>query len=47
MRTLKVDDVLLIPAGMFQLATNTGADGGAELATNTDEKGNPLVTMVK
>jgi quercetin dioxygenase-like cupin family protein len=45
--TLKVGDVLFIPAGTIHTAKNVGTGSGAELATYVVEKGKPLVVMVK
>lgn len=45
--TLKVGDVLFIPARTIHAARNPGRTNGAELATYLVEKGQPLLTMVK
>jgi quercetin dioxygenase-like cupin family protein len=45
--TLKVGEVLFIPAGAIHSATNVGTGKGAELSTYIVEKGKPLLTMVK
>ena len=45
--TLKVGDVLFIPAGVVHSAKNVGSDNGAELATYIVEKGKPLLTLAK
>ena len=45
--TLKVGDVLFIPAGVVHSAKNVGSGNGAELATYIVEKGKPLLTLVK
>ena len=45
--TLKVGDVLFIPAGVVHSAKNVGSGNGAELATYVVEKGKPLVTVAK
>ena len=45
--TLKVGEVLFIPAGTVHAAKNVGSGNGAELATYVVEKGKPLVVMVK
>ena len=45
--TLKVGEVLFIPAGTVHAAKNVGSGDGAELATYIVEKGKPLVVMVK
>jgi quercetin dioxygenase-like cupin family protein len=45
--TLKVGEVLFIPAGTIHAAKNVGSGNGAELATYVVEKGKPLVVMVK
>jgi quercetin dioxygenase-like cupin family protein len=45
--TLKVGDVLFIPAGTIHTAKNVGTGSGAELATYVVEKGKPVVVMVK
>jgi mannose-6-phosphate isomerase-like protein (cupin superfamily) len=44
--TLKVGDVLFIPAGMIHSARNVGSGNAAELATYIVEIGNPLLTLV-
>ena len=44
--TLKVGDVLFIPAGVAHTAKNVGTGNGAELATYIVEKGKPLVELV-
>jgi quercetin dioxygenase-like cupin family protein len=44
--TLKVGDVLFIPAGTVHSAKNVGSGNGAELATYVVEKGKPLLTLV-
>jgi len=41
--TLKVRDVLFIPAGTIHAAKNVGSGNGAELATYVVEKGKPLL----
>ena len=43
--TLKVGDVLFIPAGTIHAAKNVGSGPAAELATYVVEKGKPLVTV--
>ncbi|MDO9374254.1 MAG: cupin domain-containing protein [Ferruginibacter sp.] len=45
--TLKVGEVLFIPAGTVHSAKNVGSGNGAELATYIVEKGKPLVEAVK
>ena len=45
--TLKVGDVLFIPAGRIHAAKNVGSGNGAELATYVVEKGKPLLTLAK
>jgi len=45
--TLKVGDVLFIPAGAIHAAKNVGSGNAAELATYIVEKGKPLVVLVK
>jgi len=45
--TLKVGDVLFIPAGTVHAAKNLGTVKGAELATYVVEKGKPLLTVVE
>jgi quercetin dioxygenase-like cupin family protein len=45
--TLKVGDVLFIPAGVIHSAKNVGSGRGAELATYFVEKGKPLVVPAK
>ncbi len=45
--TLKVGEVLFIPAGTIHAAKNVGSGNGAELATYVVEKGKPLVMPVK
>ena len=45
--TLKVGEVLFIPAGTIHAAKNVGKGNGAELATYIVEKGKPLVVMAK
>ena len=45
--TLKVGDVLFIPARTIHAAKNVGSVNGAELATYLVEKGKPLVVVVK
>jgi len=45
--TLKVGDVLFIPAGTVHLAKNVGSGNGAELATYIVEKGKPLITLAR
>jgi quercetin dioxygenase-like cupin family protein len=45
--TLKVGDVLFIPAGTIHSARNVGKVRGAELATYIVEKGKPLLTLAK
>jgi quercetin dioxygenase-like cupin family protein len=45
--TLKVGDVLFIPAGVVHSAKNVGSGNGAELATYIVEKGKPLLTLAK
>ncbi len=45
--TLKVGDVLLVPAGVVHSATNVGTGEASELATYVVEKGKPLVELVK
>jgi quercetin dioxygenase-like cupin family protein len=45
--TLKVGDVLFIPARTIHAAKNVGSGNGAELATYVVEKGKPLVVLVK
>ena len=45
--TLKVGDVLFIPAGTIHAAKNVGSGNGAELATYVVEKGKPLLALVK
>lgn len=42
--TLRVGDVLFIPAGTVHAARNVGNVNGAELATYVVEKGKPLLT---
>jgi quercetin dioxygenase-like cupin family protein len=41
--TLRVGEVLFVPAGVAHRARNPGAENGAELATYIVEKGKPLV----
>jgi mannose-6-phosphate isomerase-like protein (cupin superfamily) len=43
--TLKVGDVLFIPAGKIHAAKNVGSGNAAELATYIVEKGKPLVVL--
>ena len=43
--TLKVGDVLFVPAGTVHRARNVGAGTASELATYVVEKGKPLVTL--
>jgi quercetin dioxygenase-like cupin family protein len=45
--TLKVGDVLFIPAGTIHAAKNVGRGNAAELATYIVEKGKPLLELVK
>jgi quercetin dioxygenase-like cupin family protein len=45
--TLKVGDVLFIPAHTIHSAKNVGSGTAAELATYVVEKGKPLVVPVK
>jgi quercetin dioxygenase-like cupin family protein len=45
--TLKVGDVLFIPAGTIHAAKNVGSGNGTELATYVVEKGKPLVVLAK
>jgi quercetin dioxygenase-like cupin family protein len=45
--TLKVGDVLFIPAGTIHSVKNVGSGNAAELATYIVEKGKPLVTLAK
>jgi quercetin dioxygenase-like cupin family protein len=45
--TLKVGDVLFIPAGTIHSAKNVGTSNAAELATYIVEKGKPLVELAK
>ena len=45
--TLKVGEVLFIPAGTIHEVRNVGSGNAAELATYVVEKGKPLVTLVK
>jgi quercetin dioxygenase-like cupin family protein len=45
--TLKVGEVLFIPAGTIHAAKNVGSVNAAELATYFVEKGKPLVALVK
>ena len=45
--TLKVGEVLFIPAGTFHEVTNIGSGNAAELATYIVEKGRPLVGLRK
>ncbi len=45
--TLKVGDVLFVPAGVVHSATNVGTGNASELATHIVEKGKPLVELVK
>jgi quercetin dioxygenase-like cupin family protein len=45
--TLKVGDVLFIPAHMIHSAKNVGSGNAAELATYVVEKGKPLVVLAK
>lgn len=44
--TLKVGDVLFVPAGVPHSAKNVGTGNGSELATYIVEKGKPLVEPV-
>ena len=45
--TLKVGDVLFIPAHTIHSAKNVGSGNAAELATYVVEKGKPLVVLAK
>ncbi|MEP7107993.1 MAG: cupin domain-containing protein [Ferruginibacter sp.] len=45
--TLKVGDILFIPAGTIHSAKNVGNSNGAELATYVVEKGKPIVVIIK
>jgi quercetin dioxygenase-like cupin family protein len=45
--TLKVGDVLFIPAGTIHSVKNVGSGNAAELATYIVEKGKALVTLAK
>jgi len=45
--TLKMGDVLFVPAGAIHVAKNVGSGNAAELATYVVEKGKPLLTLVK
>jgi quercetin dioxygenase-like cupin family protein len=45
--TLKVGDVLFIPAGTIHAAKNVGSGIASELATYVVEKGKPLLTLIK
>ena len=45
--TLKVGDVLFVPAKAIHRATNVGSVRGAELATYVVEKGKPLLVLAK
>jgi len=45
--TLKVGDVLFIPAGTVHAAKNVGNVNAAELATYIVEKGKPLITLAR
>jgi quercetin dioxygenase-like cupin family protein len=45
--TLRVGDVLFIPAGVVHSAKNVGKGKGSELATYTVEKGKPLSVFLK
>lgn len=45
--TLKVGEVLFIPAGTAHAVKNVGSGNGAELATYIVEKGKPLLEMIK
>jgi quercetin dioxygenase-like cupin family protein len=45
--TLRVGDVLFIPARAVHSARNVGRGNGAELATYVVEKGKPLLEIVK
>ncbi len=45
--TLKVGDVLFVPAGVAHMARNRTATNGAELATYIVEKGKPLLVPAK
>ena len=45
--TLKVGEVLFIPAGVKHAAKNVGNEKGSELATYIVEKGKPLVVLAK
>lgn len=45
--TLKVGDVLFIPAGAIHSAKNVGKGIGSELATYIVEKGKPLLVIAK
>jgi quercetin dioxygenase-like cupin family protein len=45
--TLKVGDVLFIPAGTIHAAKNVGNGNASELAPFVVEKSKPLLTLVK
>jgi len=45
--TLKVGDVLFIPAGTPHAVKNVGGGNASELATYVVEKGKPLLTLVE
>lgn len=45
--TLKVGDVLFVPAGTIHSAKNVGSSTASELATYFVEKGKPLLTLAK
>jgi quercetin dioxygenase-like cupin family protein len=45
--TLKVGEVLFIPAGTIHAAKNVGSGNAAELGTYVVEKGKPLVVLAK
>jgi quercetin dioxygenase-like cupin family protein len=45
--TLRIGDVLFIPAGTVHSAKNVGSDNGVELATYVVDKGKPLVELVE
>jgi quercetin dioxygenase-like cupin family protein len=45
--TLKVGEVLFIPAGTIHAAKNVGSGNAAELGTYVVEKGKPLLVLAK
>jgi quercetin dioxygenase-like cupin family protein len=45
--TVRVGDVLFVPAGAVHAVRNVGSGNAAELATYVVEKGKPILTLVE